>query len=456
MKKIHNVFSILIISTLFISCSGLLDKVVPDTSIPEPEITIDKLPLLVKGMYARMLSGLYGQGNFGDEVASDNFGSTYSLSAVSNYTNFDACNVSVEDGLICARMYEYPYNGIGAANVIINFVDEHGEENETARQAKGAALALRGYCYMLLAERFGDAVITLSADDEILREQDSEDKVWERAETDLKDACNYLNDYVSPDDMSLQGAQGLLARLYLNRGVLTSNIEMVKEAGNYASKVLSAGTKLELNPNYKDNFTSQSTGNEVIFRMLETSSTATDAYLYNLLSPASFPGNNPGSTWIEELLVILYNEPCDDRTSILHKEMYVVTGEELTYCTKFPADNNPVWSIVRLAEMHLILSEVAARQGIIDVTHYNAVRSIRNASLKQETDLDDVDDFLKEIENERRREFVGEGLRWMDMRRFGSITTLLESKGVDARRVHFPIYEGERTNNPLLHQIAYY
>ena len=64
--------------------------------------------------------------------------------------------------------------------------------------------------------------------------------------------------------------------------------------------------------------------------------------------------------------------------------------------------------------------------------------------------------FLKEIENERRREFAGEGLRWMDMRRFGSMKAHLESKGVDIRRVHFPVYSGERVNNPKLHQTPYY
>ena len=63
-------------------CSGLLDDVRPDTYILNSKITVEQLPLLVRGMYKRMLGGLYGQGNFGDEIASDNFGSLYSLSAV--------------------------------------------------------------------------------------------------------------------------------------------------------------------------------------------------------------------------------------------------------------------------------------------------------------------------------------------------------------------------------------
>lgn len=454
--KIINKISFLLIVSIFTGCSGLLDDVQPDTYIPNSKITVEQLPLIVRGMYKRMLSSSYGQGNFGDEVASDNFGSLYNLSAVSSYTNFDACKVSVDDGLICGRMYDYPYNGIGAANIIINFVNTNGDEDPISRQAKGEALVLRGYCYMLLAERFGDAVITLSATDEILREQDPEEKVWSRAESDFKEAISYLKDYETPTSISLQAAQALLARLYLNYGVLTSNSQMIADAGTYASKVVSATTKLKLNPDFQANFYSKGFGNEVIFCMQEAQSVANDAYLYNLLSPESYDGKNSGNTWIEPSLAALYDEPTDQRSRLIVKETYSTTGKVLDYCVKFPADNNPVWPIVRLAEMYLIIAEVAARSGVVDVTEYNEVRGVRNASLKQISDFASAEDFLKEIENERRREFVGEGLRWMDMRRFGSMKAHLESKGVDSRRVHFPIYSGEMVNNPNLHQTPYY
>ena len=103
MKIINKLGYVLLFFGMLTGCSGLLDDVRPDTYILNSKITVEQLPLLVRGMYKRMLGGLYGQGNFGDEIASDNFGSLYSLSAVSNYTNFDACNVSVDDGLICGR-----------------------------------------------------------------------------------------------------------------------------------------------------------------------------------------------------------------------------------------------------------------------------------------------------------------------------------------------------------------
>jgi hypothetical protein len=106
--------------------------------------------------------------------------------------------------------------------------------------------------------------------------------------------------------------------------------------------------------------------------------------------------------------------------------------------------------------MYLIVAEAKARQGTIDVTEFNILRGKRNASIKNAADFSTAADFLNEIENERRREFAAEGLRWMDMRRFNRIESFLENKGVDKRRVHFPIYVGEITNNPELIQTEYY
>jgi hypothetical protein len=159
---------------------------------------------------------------------------------------------------------------------------------------------------------------------------------------------------------------------------------------------------------------------------------------------------------MEESLKQLYDEPEDERVKTVHTEIYPITGQEVTYCAKFPADKNPVWPIIRLSEMYLIVAESKARRGTIDVTEFNILRDKRHASLKENIDFKDAATFLDEIENERRREFAAEGLRWMDMRRFNRIESFLEDKGVDKRRVHFPIYIGEITNNPLLKQTDYY
>jgi hypothetical protein len=457
MKNKIKYIAYLLFTAPILSCSSLIDEVKLDTSITTPSITENNLPLVVRGMYQRFSSNItYAQSAFGEEVASDNLASTYTLSSRSNLTNFDLCKVSLDDNLICARMFSYPYNGIGAANLIINFVNDKDLNTEIARQAKGEALMLRGYCYMLLAERFGKAVITLGLSGEaVIRTQNTEDEVWEQAEKDLLLSLDYLADYTTPNSGSKQAAQALLARLYLNRGVLTSNSQMVSEAGKYAALV-TGYSGLLLNSVFTDNYISTSSGKEVIFRLVETVPSAVDSRQYKYMTPRSFNGTPTGSTYLESSMVALYDEPADKRAQILVNETHPSTGEEVTYCTKYPADKNPVWTVVRLAEMHLIIAEVKARQGTVDVTDYNKVRQIRNASLKQNDNFANAEAFLNEIENERRRELVAEGLRWMDMRRFDRIEQHLDNKGVDKRRVHFPVYTGEITNNPALTQTDYY
>ena len=71
MKIINKLGYVLLFFGMLTGCSGLLDDVRPDTYILNSKITVEQLPLLVRGMYKRMLGGLYGQGNFGDEIASD-------------------------------------------------------------------------------------------------------------------------------------------------------------------------------------------------------------------------------------------------------------------------------------------------------------------------------------------------------------------------------------------------
>ena len=196
----------MLFTVLILSCSSLIDEVKLDTSITTPFITENNLPLVVRRMYQRFSSNIsYAQSAFGEEVVSDNLASTYTLSSISNLTNFDLCKVSLDDNLIYARMFSYPYNGIGAANVIINFVNDKDLNTDIPRLAKGEVLMLRGYCYTLLAECFGKAVITLGLSEEaVIHTQNPEDEVWEQVEKDLLLSLDYLAGYTTPNSGSKQ------------------------------------------------------------------------------------------------------------------------------------------------------------------------------------------------------------------------------------------------------------
>lgn len=459
MKKIYiNTILLVLLLAGLGSCSGLIDDVKPDTSIPMPNVTPNELPLMVKGMYNRLTGNMYYMTSFADDVASDNLTSVYEVANNINFKQYDDCNVGTNDGFIAYRMFAFPYKGIGLANVIINFVNDNNLTDPVSKAAKGEALLMRAYCYTLLAERFGGVVITLGTKgEEIIRPKNSEEEVWKRVMDDLKESIGLLPEFTSPNSGSIQAAKGLLARVYLNYGVLRNNNQMVSDAGKLAQQVIDNGGILALNSDFKQNFVSTGTGKEVIWRLLETVAAPTsDWCLYRFLAPETYTGKPFGSTWMEDNLYALYNESGDKRKETIDIQPYVAMGKSYPYCVKFKADVNPVYVFVRLAEMHLIVAEVSAREGVVDVTGYNAVRVSRNASARQNSDFASPQVFLKEIENERRREFVAEGLRWMDMRRFGSMEAHLESKMVDTRRVHFPIAYTILSSNPKLTQTEYY
>ncbi len=92
------------------------------------------------------------------------------------------------------------------------------------------------------------------------------------------------------------------------------------------------------------------------------------------------------------------------------------------------------------------------RLNTVDVTRYNTLRAARKASVKNAADFANATAFLAELEKERRRELVGEGRRWQDMKRFGTALPFLTSKGRNSTRLWFPFTDAERLRNPLLEQ----
>jgi hypothetical protein len=111
-----------------------------------------------------------------------------------------------------------------------------------------------------------------------------------------------------------------------------------------------------------------------------------------------------------------------------------------------------VYPMIRLSEAYLISAEVDARNGVVNVARYNELRQQRNLPGKSTGDFTDANDFLNEIEWERRREFVGEGLRWQDMKRFGKAVSWLTSKGQHDTKTLLPFPNSELVRNPKLEQ----
>jgi hypothetical protein len=448
----------ILFSCILSSCSKMLDDPFPDTSIGENQIKPADIPLLVNGVYSKIL-GINNQTYplfdiYADDVISIQGGAATRY----NPQNYEACNVNPGDGFSNGSYYSASYTAIGNANFIINYIRSRGIT--TLNKELGEALAIRGLCYYRLVDAYKGVIITLGSDEdpaELKRPQNTIEEVYTRIFTDLADAEKLLPSFTTADAMSKEAVQLLLARIHLNRG------EKV-EAKKYAELVINSPAT-ELSDDFSSNFQYGNAGNkEILFRFVE--GPATFGYdrggLFPLYSPGlpyrrSTGATGNGQTWLNPDLVNAY-ESADVRAGMLKQQFASSAGKVVTFLMKFSTDTlqpaNPfiVYPMMRLGEAYLISAEVDARDGVVSVTRYNELRQKRNLPAKNTGDFADANAFLNEIEWERRREFVGEGLRWQDMKRFGKAVSFLASKGQAEGRLFMPFPNSERNRNPKLEQ----
>lgn len=435
MKK-YFIYHITVSLLALSACSNKLD-VFPDTQIAPDQVSKNNLPLLVNGAKLGLTNNsFYGYYVLHDVMSDD----VQTLS----FAGFEAGNIPTTENVLTFA-YRYPYQCIANANSAISF----GEKNldDAIKPAVGEAYLLRAYAYSMLTEQFGDAVIVLGGENPLtLPHREPAAKVEAQVAADLAKAIAYLPDFAGKTLVaSKQAAQLLLARLYLNTGKHA-------EAKQLAETVISSG-KFSLEAGkYVEMFKYNSSAKELIYAIGETSSNNSTAYgLPNAYGPGGAGQAGSGNTWIDSLLVKSY-ENGDIRKAAYVKKKNENLGIELYYLMKFPMEATPAYPICRLSEAYLISAEATARGGVVDVTQYNALRSKRGATTRQNGDFASPQAFLDEIEQERRREFTGERMRWNDMRRFGKAVPFLASLQQPAGHVLMPVPDRMLTLNPNIQQ----
>lgn len=446
MKKYSALYIAAAVMITTISCSKKLDEVNPDTQVRFESITDRDLPLIINGAYLALTNNNYNSYYFLHDLMSDDVetlpGSVHDGNAIPISDNSASLN------------YQYVYKAIANINILIQYAE--GKTDAAVQQYYAQGKFLRAYCCLRLVEYYGD--IPIKKGGESVNEKparNTAEQVYEFIVNDLKAAIAILPDFsagvLATHKPTKQTAQALLARVYLETG---KNAEAKAEAMN----VINSG-KFTLDNNFSNLFGYTSSSAENIYRIGENSTAVTNPANSGLAltyGPGDMVGNPPlkvgfGSYWIDSNLVKNY-ESADKRKALYAYRLNSSLGLSVYFATKFPAETNHAYPVLRLSEMYLIVAEADARSGTVDVTSYNAVRTARGASTKANSDFATPQDFLNEIEHERRREFVGEALRWQDMRRFGKAIPFLQSKLRPAGNVLLPIPEREIFLNPNMTQ----
>jgi hypothetical protein len=336
--------------------------------------------------------------------------------------------------------WQAAYTVISQANLTLRGLDAFASSNaDDVNRIKGQALAIRGLVHFDLLRYWGESyernstakgipfieAVDITLKPTRLTVKESYDKILgdlEQAETLLADVTG-LN-ASDRAQLDVHAVRAILARLYLYA-------EDYANAEEYATLVIDArplATRAQFANVWKDASTA-----EVIWSVP-----------FNLGegSPASgvhIGGNNRNRFKPAASLEALYDQTNDVRFASYFASR-TLSGNSRRILLKYysrttvpPAsgDNLVNWKAFRTGEMYLIRAEARALQAgkeDLGTDDLNALRAARIDGYVDETYT--VDELIAEIEIERRKELVGEGHRWFDIKRTTKTIDRVESDGL--------------------------
>jgi len=271
-----------------------------------------------------------------------------------------------------------------------------------------------------------------------------------------------------------QTVQALQARVALVKGDW-------ENAAKYAEAVINCGKYRLTTINDYAKLWSNDEGSEIIFRPLMTNQELGGSNGENYVSESETSARYIPTYAVLDLL--WYNEG-DVRADVFLKmyENLQVEGKsyEAYVLNKFPGNaslrtgsNNNLMNMskpFRLSEMYLIAAEAEARMDHMDEAnrYLNTFLNNRIVDYEPQTYAEQKT-FLSVVEEEREREFIGEGMRMSDIRRYGkgfkreavheeneALDAVIVKQGkalqyaADDYRLTWPIPKSELDSNPSL------
>ncbi|NDK56241.1 RagB/SusD family nutrient uptake outer membrane protein [Pontibacter fetidus] len=342
------------------------------------------------------------------------------------------------------------YTTINRANIVIRGAEQLDNiEEETRNRYIAEMRFIRALAHFDLLRVFGGVPVITSPTTTIPEIQNvarsSEAEVYNAVIADLLFAEENLGNAISnaPYRASSLAATALLARVYLQQGN-----NAAAEAS--ANTVIESG-QFELLENFSDLWVREGNA-ESIFELNFT------PYDANGLGSASDPRTGGQKFYLRQAFFDEFAASAaegdlrfEQTTRFEGNRNRLLKYEDVSE----NADNVP---IIRLAEMYLIRAEARARQGAAlapadpqVISDINMIR--RRAGLTPVVVLTNAQ-ALQEILEQRRFEFVGEGMRFMDLKRYNLTCERLgfcEADGEDFRNL-WPIPLQQIEVNPELDQ----
>ncbi|WP_299754144.1 RagB/SusD family nutrient uptake outer membrane protein [uncultured Pontibacter sp.] len=439
MKKYPIILAAAIGLFTFTGCEEVLD-VEPTTAIEADGAVVDFTTLnrSALGAYSALQDAdYYGQryllyqGLYADNLT---FAGTFTTDREVASKRINASNLQI------ASTWAGIYTAINRANITIRnaerLVDSDDVTAEERDQIVGEMKFIRALAHFDLLKVFGGVPVVTSPSTTIEEIQNlpraTEAEVYAAVIADLQDAEMLLEGTAGNERASGLAATALLARVHLQQGNWA-------EAEANASEVINSGP-YELVEDFGTLYT-QEGSNEAIF---ELNFTLNDA---NALGTSSDPSTSGQRFYVSSGVVNTFLAQTD--TVVVEREVNNETVTDTTFfkderleaTTRFERNRNRLIKyddvtnnadnviIIRLAEMYLIRAEANARMAggaaMASADVISDINMIRErAGLLRVEGLTNAQ-ALSEILEQRRLEFVGEGLRFMDLKRYNLTCDLL-------------------------------
>lgn len=441
MRKIHNfryMPGLLLMASLTLtSCEKLITADEPLDTITANKIfdTDAKAETAVAGVYSVMINGTSARAS---ASATENFAGGLAdiagaLSAgeyvnqlgsqVANQWALTTSTLNASNSSLTETLWTSAYNGIYAANTVIDGLNESSSANlrdSVKKELIAEAKFLRAFSYFYLVNFFGPVPLALSSDVNQTNglSRSNEQVVYQQIVADLKDAeAGLAADYSVGRGKRVRAnryaATALLARVYLY-------MKEYENAAVKASEVISSTSLYTLEPNLDDVF--RTTSREAIFQFLQTDKD-------NTLRNATPLG------YVSKTFFLTTETLNAFETGDLRKTRWVNSGNVYKYNISsanavFNAPQREYYMALRLGELYLVRAEARANGATGGLT--GAIDDLNE--LRRRADVDELDESLGEaavkaaVEKERQTELFAEWAhRWFDLKRSGKALQYLQT-----------------------------
>lgn len=383
----------------------------PTAAVSNETLTEEDYNALLNGVY----DGAQGYRLVLEDVSADN------LNSHSWYRDMDDNSLTAASDNI-NDLWEKLYNCIQRCNNLINLIDQKAQPTQAQIAQEAQAKVVRAWLYARVAANWGNAPLLTTVTDAKVPCA-SEDEIWQLVKSDLEFGVANAPEFSDAGRVSKVAAKALLARTLL---VGSATVQDKTRAKQLAEEVI-ADSRFALATRYADIFQAKSSKEMILqWTNMEGDSGMYGWWLRSNIVDKYEGENGKGSAGygeqgryelpVDQALWNAY-EAGDQRKEASVRHLRLANGTETYDCVKYPKrDNSDPWPVVRIAEMYLISAECDGYpQG---VARLNTLRSARGlAALTAGTDIT-ADNFMAKIMQERRVEFVAEGMRWYDLRRW--------------------------------------